>query len=502
MDRKPLKMPVGIVKNSTPAGTAKSWSDASLVRWVDGALRPWGGWDKIDIDNFASIPRSCHTWTDNSGVIRTAVLCDNHLYVIDGGSLFDITPADGIIGPNSDVNQGGFGDGPYNYDTYGTERPERITMRYLGPAFSLNNWGEHLIAMVSTDGRLLHWIPNTAMLKAEAVPSAPISNRMFVVTPERHVMLFCMGGDFRTFGWCSQEDISDWNMASTLNTAGYYEVEPAAQILCAISTPIGTAFWTATKMYWIVYQGTPYIYTYKPVGDNLTPVSYASAATYSDSLVWLSENGFWTFNGGIPTPMDCPVFDWYRENVNIDHARYKAWGMNLFSMPEVLFFFPMGDNTECNAYIQWNYKYGWWSIGMLSRTAGNGATYSNYPIMVNQEGAYYHEKGDYYNGADALPYISGYINQGYGSVTSTIIDAIVDDGANPGDVGYTFSGALMRSKNSPVSSTHKLTARSDGLLEVRFTARDIKLKIETIREGVGAWTFGEMLVKIAGRWGR
>ena len=53
--------------------------------------------------------------------------------------------------------------------------------------------------MASSDGRLLRWIPGPPTEPegpnlAKPVENAPIGNRTFIVTAERHVMLFAMDG--------------------------------------------------------------------------------------------------------------------------------------------------------------------------------------------------------------------------------------------------------------------------------------------------------------------
>src|SRR4029077_21093854 len=106
----------------------------------------------------------------------------------------------------------------------------------MPPAYSLANYGALLMAMSSSDGRLLWWDPAAAAgTLLTAVPNEP-PGRCFVVTPDRFVMIFGMlgtGGSSRRLGWCEQENPTNWDFAPQTTKAGYYDVEPAAAIVTA-----------------------------------------------------------------------------------------------------------------------------------------------------------------------------------------------------------------------------------------------------------------------------
>ena len=108
--------------------------------------------------------------------------------------------------------------------------------------------------MASSDGRLLRWIPGPPTEPegpnlAKPVENAPIGNRTFVVTAERHVILFAMDGVTNQFGWCSQEDIEDWDYSDLTSSASFYEIEPAAPFLAAQATRFGVLAFTVVGTY-------------------------------------------------------------------------------------------------------------------------------------------------------------------------------------------------------------------------------------------------------------
>ena len=72
-----------------------------------------------------------------------------------------------------------------------------------GHRWTLDNWGEYLLALASHDGTIYEW-----PLAGVAVPlaNAPVNNKSFVVTNERIVMAIGANGDPRLVKWSDQEN--------------------------------------------------------------------------------------------------------------------------------------------------------------------------------------------------------------------------------------------------------------------------------------------------------
>lgn len=64
----PIEMPPGVSRNGTQYQTQGRWYDSNLVRWVDGALRPVGGWA-----HFTTVPVGTYTLTFTAGLASSAV---------------------------------------------------------------------------------------------------------------------------------------------------------------------------------------------------------------------------------------------------------------------------------------------------------------------------------------------------------------------------------------------------------------------------------------------
>jgi len=119
-----------------------------------------GGWQRITNSPLASTIRAIFPWSGNNGGLYTAIGCEDKLYILNGSTYTDVTPA-GFTGSSAGVF-GAFGTGNYSDTYYGEDTdgtyPRDPTQSFL-PTFSwmFDNWGEDLLAVASSDGRLLHW---------------------------------------------------------------------------------------------------------------------------------------------------------------------------------------------------------------------------------------------------------------------------------------------------------------------------------------------------------
>ena len=156
---RPIEIPPGVVATATKKMRSSNWAEVNLCRWVEGQLAPIGGQAQYAY-SFASRCRAVHGWYGLDGIHYIAYLCEQNVYVDTGGVLSDITPVDGMVAPVG-PGIGGYSDGEYSEGLYSTERPSSlIPIDVLPNAWSLDNFGQILLAMTSPDGRLLQWDPS------------------------------------------------------------------------------------------------------------------------------------------------------------------------------------------------------------------------------------------------------------------------------------------------------------------------------------------------------
>ena len=97
----PLKLPPGVYRQGTQYQSAGRWYDSNLVRWIEGTLRPVGGWRKrqyasggsyINIQ-ISDIMRGSHAWRENNGNAQIAAGGAKKLYAFKANTVpQNITP--------------------------------------------------------------------------------------------------------------------------------------------------------------------------------------------------------------------------------------------------------------------------------------------------------------------------------------------------------------------------------------------------------------------------
>jgi len=230
----PIPVPPGVIKPATPLQAKGRYWDSNLVRWQSNKLLPVGGWQRINSTPLDSAVRTIFPWTLNNGVKLAALGCDGDLYVQEGATYTNITPANYVSAETG--LYGGYGAGDFGELLYGLDYasyaitsavrstnvvtittaeahsypvgmsvliagvttstfdgtftiasvPTTTTFTYAQTAadasssggtsslpvadrrplntfygtnftWTMDNWGEDLLSVASSDGRLLHW---------------------------------------------------------------------------------------------------------------------------------------------------------------------------------------------------------------------------------------------------------------------------------------------------------------------------------------------------------
>lgn len=482
-----IELPPGVVNKKSLRSNQANWREVNLVRWEDGDMSPIGGWENTTYTGFASPIRAAHRWSDNLGRNITAFLCEKHCYVDTGeGTLIDITPTDGLA-PPPEIGVGGYGDGSYGTDDYGEPRDAVNRLNLATPAYTLDNWGEELRAMTGSDGRLLSWSPQAPTDPLVAVENAPVGNNSFVVTPERHIILFGADGVRQQFKWSDQENDTNWTPSTTSKAGGFY-VEPAAPIMARQITPAGTLMFTSRMAYLISYIGLPYVYAYDKVSECPPPYSPLSVVEIPEGAFWASLNGFWMYDGASALPVECPVWDWVKERIDTYYSRFKASMVHVSSKFEVWWFFTGTGATQNNCTVIYNYKYKTWYMGRIGRSCGFSTPNDPNPIMATETNVYRHESGWNYPGLSGMPWAETFtLNTLRGSVLTTIYQMLPEVKGESDAVEFKFIKRNNPSGGSEVTSSPK-SIRSNGYVDVRETARDFRMRVEMVKSK--NWSLG------------
>lgn len=486
----PLKFAPGLFRNGTKYQAKGRWYNSNLVRWFEDAIFPVGGWDIVGDTQSPPVgvtvtgfPRGGWAWRGNDsaswlsvgtvGTTTTTTL----LYAFADGILTDITPAGGVTTGSVDggiagaVDIGsGYGNGAYGNGIFSSN----IGGRTIGEAdtWSLDNFGENLVALFTADGRPLSWDKDRTH---DAVPitGAPRA-RALVVTPEHFLMLLGADGDVRKAQWPDQNTTTDWTPTDT-NQAGDEVLATEGRLMAGARIRRQTLIWSDVDVLAATYVGGDTIYRFEVLGANaglLAPWAWAKAA---GAVFWMSDKKFFKYDGAVQE-IRSDVSDDIFNDLNITQ-RAKIYALPLPQYNEVWWFFPSVSSTslENSRYVVHNYNEGTFFVGTLARATAIPRGVFATPILLKPTGEMLqHEVGWDHEGMKPFAE-SGPVEIADGQ-QAMFVDMLIPDEKNQGEVRV----KLLYSDypNEVEGDTGFVSAANPT--DVRLEARQVRIYLEEV----------------------
>ena len=481
----PLALPPGVHRNGTDFESSNRWRDASLVRWHDGSMRPVGGWTSRKTSAFPDAPRAMIAWLNNSSAEHLAGGTYNKLHYINPShTVYDITPSALTSGSLHGSLNLGYGGGFYGLTNYGVA-PTSSGVYAEATTWSLDTWGEYLLACSSKDGKIHEWQLNTGVV-AQIVANAPTGNKAMVVTEERFVFALGAGGNPRKVAWCDKEANTVWTPSAT-NEAGDMELQTTGQIMCGLRMRGRTLILTDNDAHMATYSGPPFIYGFERVGTACGVASRRGAVAIDEGAFWIGKKGFFTFDGSVAREIACEVSDYVFDDLNPSQVS-KVYAVHNSQHSEIWWFYPSEQSTENDRYVSLDYKEAHWSVGVIDRTAGVDQGIFKNPIWCDADGDLYNHETGYTHGA-VKPYAeSGSISLGNGDTIMKVTQLIPDE-RTQGQVAVSFKTRFHPNDTETTHGVYTLTNPTD----VRFTGRQVRIKVQGV--GNTNWRSGIMRIE-------
>jgi hypothetical protein len=477
----PLQIPKGAYRNGTDLMSQGRWRDVNLVRWHEDALRPIGGWRQRRSVDISGTSRAMIAWEDNSANRYLAAGTFENLYAITGGTtVTDITPTGLTVGRlHASVNNG-YGGGYYGQEEYGVARQDTDNL-LPATVWSLDNWGEYLLAMSPDDGKLYEW--DLAASEAAQVSNSPTSCSGFMVTEERFVVCFGAGGDPRKIQWSDQEDNTTWTAAAT-NQAGDINVQTNGTILAGLRTRGQSVILTSEDCHTLTYQGPPFVYGLERVGTSCGLIGAGAAASVDAGVFWMGRRSFFNYSGGRVQEIPCEVGDYVFSDMNSDQ-RSKINAVVNSSWNEIWWFYPSSGSLECDRYVAYDYVENIWITGNMDRTSGVDRGVFKQPMFTASGGVVYeHEIG--YNYDSATPYAeTGPIAIGSGDNLMSVVELIPDE-KTQGNVSAKFKTRFYPNGEEREFGPFTMSNPTS----VRFQGRQVRMRVEGAEDA--DWRVGIM----------
>lgn len=297
-------------------------------------------------------------------------------------------------------------------------------------------------------------------------------------------------------------------IADVDNLAGDKQLSTQSYVMTAIKVSDGILIFTGNDVHKMAYVGAPYAYGIVRIATGCGPISPRAVIGVGNVVAWPGVQNFWSYQGTVQ-PMPCDVQDWFYSLVNRSMVG-RIFGAPNPSFAELWWDWPDEGSTECNRYLIWNYADVGrpWSIGVRERTAADPVGTMDYPVLGGLDAAgdaylFLHEYGWSDDGAPrasvGLVYAeSGNIVLGEGDRRYNVTQLVLDTDPSEAPIGFRF---FTREQPGDVASEHDTglyTEVHDGLMDLRFSGRSIRMRMEALADASFAVGKTRLDIKPAG----
>ena len=377
--------------------------------------------------------------------------------------------------------------------------------------WSFDSFGEFLVAVGTSDGKLYYWQPAQLgqQTAAAVVTGAPTGNLGVIVSKERIVICLGSGGNPKLVKWGDQEALvgtSVWTPAAT-NTAGSFELETAGSIMTAKKVGDRILIWTSQDCHALDWVGPPYIYGRSKIGEACGVISPQAAVSVRGIAAWISDGSFWMYDG-VVKPLKSEVAAYIFDDINPTQTS-QIYGVPNKEFNEIWWFYVSKSGTEIDKYVIWNYAENWWSIGQLPRTSMIDSGVYGYPIGLGTDGLLYqHEqKSSGTTRSDDAGVPTSFSNVGLqdrqlaqGTTTQNetayvyaesgpfelgngdrVMHAkqLITDTENVGSNGLRFRFKTRQTPAQTLSESQIYDLQADGYTDIREQGRELSLRVES-----------------------
>lgn len=210
--------------------------------------------------------------------------------------------------------------------------------------------------------------------------------------------------------WSDQESYSVWTPAIT-NQAGSFRLSQGSQIMSAIQTRQEILIFTDLALYSMQYIGAPYVWSFQPMGSNISVISPNAVVTANNMTYWMGLDKFYVYSGKVDT-LPCALRRDIFDNINTSQG-YQVYGGQNEGFNEIWWLYCSANASIPDKYVIFNYVENTWYNGTLSRSAWLGSRLRTFPMATNYDTSaqagnlIYHEDGvDDGSVSPAVPIVS------------------------------------------------------------------------------------------------
>jgi hypothetical protein len=424
------------------------------------------------------------------------------------------------IGPANSTYGYGWGTSTWGASTWDSARSSS-TVVLDSRSWSLDNFGEDLIATVLNGGTFIWDTSSGTSVRATALSNAPTASRFSLVsTDTRHLLIFgtetTIGNsstqDDLLFRFSDREDATDYAPVAT-NEAGSLRITDGSKIIGAVKSSGQILVWTDTSMHGIQFVGTPFTFGLRQLGANCGLIAQHAAIEVNGRSYWMSDDAFYMFDG-VVKKMPCSVQDYVFDDLSYNNRNEISCGLNT-AFNEIIWYYASSTSTQINRAVAYNYLENTWYTLNLPRTTWLGAYVYEQPIATEYitsltsnastilgvtAGASYiyeHETGN--NQADGTAIsaflTTGSVEIGDGDEMMSISKLVPDFDNLTNNMTATLTLEQYPQSTNTVTTSGTISSTTEKI-NVRGRGRAVKIKYETNTVNDTAWRLGSTKLQL------
>jgi hypothetical protein len=308
------------------------------------AFSQWGV-EQLQIDSSGSVA-GLHDRTPAGFVANPLLTWQVDTMFQSGGSGYPSLLA--ISSPDAESIASDAGGGLYSGDVTGTSALTQITNGTSGPNISVSGGGcvlQPFLFLYGSNGLIWNSNPNDASSAT---------------------------------GWVTGGS----NYSVVANVAGS-KIVAGLPMRGGGQSPAGL-FWALDSLIRVTFVGGTKIWSYDTVSSDTTILSKNCVVEYDNAYYWVGTDRFYVYNGIVQELPNQMNLNWFFDNLNFAQ-RNKVWALKVPRFGEIWWFYPSGQNTECDSVVIYNVREGLWYDSLVSRTAGFPAKVYPRPLMVEPD---------------------------------------------------------------------------------------------------------------------
>jgi len=432
----------------------------------------------------------------------------------------------------------GWGAGPWGRGAWGSAYTSGVGVQLR--LWSSSNFGVNLV-LAPRGGPIYYWVQYTGLgTRAQSLSSlantagfageyVPIATNQVVASSIQEFVI-AMGANSYQEGtpstsfnpmlvrWSDQVNPFQW-VPEITNQSGEFLLTSGSYIMGARTTRQEILIWTDSTLYSMQYIGSPYVWGFQILMDNISIISPNAMVTVNNVTYWMGKEKFYMYSGRVET-LPCSLRQFVFQDINQNQAFQIFCGSNE-AYNEVWWFYVSNESVgnTVDKYVIYNYLDRVWYYGTMARTAWLDTGTRQYPLsadynnrILNQEASVDDEALDVPVAINAYVQSSDFdIGDGFNfGFVWRILPDVNFNGSNVNNPQVTMTVRPRQNSGAPYTQADSPQVISDdnykygsiyniqlftGQVYTRLRGRQMAFRIESTGLGT-AWQLGSPRIDI------